>query len=364
MTDEQLRFRIALSLLDGIGDMTARTLVSYCGGVEQIFKTPKSKLLKIPGIGPKLAEKVSSFSQWKEVERETEFIRKKNIHTWFYLDKNYPSRLRELPDSPALLFGTGKMNPENKKVVAIVGTRKATDYGVSFTKNLVEGLQSQNILIVSGLAYGIDVAAHKAAINCGLETIAVVAHGLNQIYPKVHTNIARQMAEHGGIISDYHSQSKMRPENFPARNRIIAGLCDAIVVVESSQKGGALITAAVADSYNRDVFAVPGPVGSPQSVGCNLLIKRMKASLIESAEDLLNAMNWGAVSKNEQPKLLIDLTADEQKVADLLKRDTPTHIDTLVTSLQWTSTRIAATLLEMEFKGALRSLPGSMYKLV
>ena len=289
---DNLVYKIALTQIPGVGDVLTRNLVSYCGGVEEVFKQKKSRLLQIPGIGEMLANNIVQFKNFKPAETEIKFIEKHGIKCMFYLDKEYPNRLKNYTDAPVMLYSLGNTNYDNEKIVGIVGTRKASDYGKSFTEELVETLVPTGALIISGLALGIDGAAHRSALKHHLSTVGVMAHGLDRIYPAAHKNIAKQMLENGGLLTEFTSGTIPDRENFPKRNRIVAGMCDALVVVESKRGGGSLITATIANSYNKDVFAFPGNAGEVLAEGCNGLIKRNRAALIENAEDLLFAMQW------------------------------------------------------------------------
>ena len=282
MNTETLKYQIALTLIPGVGDVLAKNLISYCGSAEEVFKQKKAQLFKIPDIGPVIAESIVKFNSFKRAEEEIKFIEKYKIQPLFYLDKTYPERLKQCYDSPPLLYYKGNVELNQTKILAIVGTRKASDYGKAITEEIISGLSQEGILIISGLAYGIDIYAHKAALKNNLNTIGVVGHGLDTIYPAIHKPVAEKMINQGGILTEFMSKTKMSPENFPARNRIVAGISDAVLIVEAAEKGGALITAEIANSYNRDVFAIPGRSIDTVSRGCNYLIKSNKAALVES----------------------------------------------------------------------------------
>lgn len=362
----ELVYQIALTQIPGVGDVLARNLVSYCGGVKQIFHQNKSRLLQIPGIGEKLAHSIARFSNFKHAEAEAEFIFKHNISTYFYLDTNYPNRLKQLNDSPVMLYGLGNMNLDADKVVAIVGTRRASDYGKTFTDELVSELKAVNALIVSGLALGIDVAAHRSALKHQLSTVGVMAHGLDRIYPHQHKNIASHMVEKGGLLTEFMSGTNPDRENFPKRNRIVAGLCDVLIVVETDIKGGAMITAEIANGYNKDVMAVPGRVNEQYSYGCNSLIKLNKASIVTQPHDVLELMRWDIVPKKRQQKQLYlhELTEQESAIVRFIGNKNRTGIDDIAFALQTDSGNLSLTLLELEFKGIIRHLPGKHYELI
>lgn len=375
--NNDLPYQIALTLIPNIGTATLQNLVTYCGSAEQVFSTSKAKLLKVPNVGE---ERARSIIESKNIvldiaEEELKFISDYNIQALFYTSPNYPKRLKECTDMPAILYYKGTADLNATKVLGIVGTRNITEYGKEIVKKIMEDLHGSNILIVSGLAYGVDVNAHKYSLETGLKTLGVLGHGLNQIYPKTHRSIAKRMLEQGGLLTEYTSIDKFHHSNFPERNRIIAGMCDAVAVVESATKGGAVITAHIANSYNRDVFAVPGKIDVKYSAGCNFLIKTFKAQLIENGKDILDAMLWDTENastcpaiksmkkKTEQKKLAIPLSESEQKIYNLLHENHELEIDKLASLCSLNTSILANTLLEMEMNELLISLPGKRYKL-
>lgn len=366
---QEFFYRVALTQIPEVGSALCKNLIAYCGSAEAIFSTPKSKLKKIPLVGEVRAEKIISAISEKKVfaiaETELAFIEKHKIQALFFTDKNYPQRLLHCEDTPAMLYYRGSADLNVSKIVAIVGTRKATDYGKEITRKIVKELAASGVLIISGMAYGIDGIAHQAALENSLQTIGVVAHGLNMIYPEKHKNLAKQAIEQGGLITEYTSQSVLHPSNFPNRNRIIAGMSDAVIVAESDVKGGAVITANIAQSYNRDVFAVPGRVGDKYSRGCNFLIKTYKANIIESGQDLLSNMNWNTDSKSakkQSRQLQLVLSGNEKTIYDLLHSGEKT-MDSLLAESGLSAGELSATLLEMEMNGLILGLPGKRYKL-
>jgi len=366
LSDSDLKYQLALSMIPGIGDISAKKLIAYCGGAEAVFKAKKQHLLKIPGLGDKAVKAIFSSNLMGEAEAEIAFMTEHNIKAHYFLDKSYPQRLLHCEDGPILLFTKGKMDINREKMIAIVGTRNATVKGKAFCEKLIEALAQHQPTIISGLAYGIDITAHKAALKHQLQTFAVLASGLNKVYPKTHFNTAQQLQENGGIISDYRSNSNMMPMHFAERNRIVAGMADAVIVIESSEKGGSLITADLANGYNRDVFAVPGRVDDSQSVGCNRLIKSNKAALLESAKDIEYIMGWEKKSKsnkNKQAQLFVDLNEDETKLIEILKEKESISIDELSLLAQFPISKTTAVLLNLEFSGIVQSLPGKMYQL-
>lgn len=363
---ESLIYQIALTRIPGIGDVLLRTLVGYCGGVEEVFKQKKSQLLRIPGIGERLASAIIASRNFGEAEKEAAFIEQHGIRPLFYLDERYPSRLRNLPDAPALLYALGNADLNAPRIVGIVGTRKASDYGKAATEAIVDVLKPTGAVIISGLALGIDVTAHRMALQNGLSTVGVLAHGLNRIYPPQHKNIARQMLEQGGLLTEFSSLSQPDRENFPKRNRIVAGLCDVLVVAETHVKGGAMITAEIANTYNKEIMAVPGRMNDHYSYGCNALIKLHKAAIITVPEDVLLYMGWNEqdVPVKSKSQCTLDLSSAEEELVQFIRARNRVSIDDIACSLDIESGALSLTLLDLEFKGILRQLPGKYYELV
>jgi len=364
--DEQLKFRIALTLIPGVGSVLAKNLVSYCGGVEDVFRRKKYQLEKIPGIGGEKAQAIVNHNVFERAEAEVSFIRKHGISTYFFLDAEYPTRLKNCDDAPVLLFYKGNADLNAVRMVAIVGTRLATPYGRLITEQLVAGFAKYEVTVVSGLALGIDIIAHKASLKQQVPTIGVLAHGLDRIYPSDHKPVAEKIVKHGGLLTEFPSKTIPDRENFPSRNRIVAGMTDATIVVESASKGGALITADIANSYNRDVFAIPGKVGDKYSEGCHELIRNNKAMLVESAEQVAELLNW-----NDQPaaqplqlKFFHELKDEEKVLVKLLQENGKQAIDNLMLQSKMPASRVSSVLLNLEFAGLLRSLPGKVYELI
>lgn len=368
MSAGEITYQIGLTLLEGIGDVLAKNLIAYCGSAEQLFRARKSHLERIPGIGPILAEKISSQKDiLKRAEEELKFIDNHGIQALFFTNEKYPRRLRQCHDSPVMLYYKGNADLNAEKVVAVVGTRTPTAYGRMQTEKLLAELAGTGILIVSGLAYGIDYTAHKCAYDHGMNTVGVMAHGLDRIYPPMHAHLADCMTRQGGLLTDFMSGTKPDKENFPERNRIVAGMCDALVVVESKRGGGSLITSTIANSYNKDVFAFPGRAGDVTSEGCNGLIKSNKAAMIESAADLLYMMNWNESEKkkpSQQIPLMLDLREDEQMVVDAFRSHEQLHIDELCYVTGYPVSKVSTILLGLEFSNLVKALPGKMFKLV
>ncbi len=368
MDQERLSF-LALHFVPGIGDYLVKQLVSYCGSANEIFNRPKGKLLKIPGIGEVTANSILNHKTFDLAEREFRKAEKENTQIIFFTDKNYPERLKTIEDAPSLLYLKGNPNLNSQKSVAIVGTRKATDYGKDQVEKIIHDLIPHHPLIISGLAYGIDIQAHKQALKTGLPTIGIMGSGIDVIYPAAHKETAKKMIEgNGGLITENHFGTKPDAHNFPARNRIIAGMCDALIVVEAAEKGGALITAEIANSYNKDVFAVPGALGETYSEGCNKLIKTNRANLFSSVKDLEYLMNWSAEENNSPPKQKLNLDhldANQKIVAELLmSKNGPLMIDELSHQSSISPGALASILLEMEFNNLVKALPGKRYQLV
>lgn len=362
--DKHLVEKIALTLIPRVGAILSRNLVSYCGSVSAVFEASKNDLLRVPSIGEEIVKFILDKSRyWDEAEKEAMRIQKHGIRTCFYLDKDYPQRLKNLEDAPILLYIKGEQaNLNAPRTIGIVGTRLPTDRGRSFTTQLVQDLAAYGATVVSGLAYGIDITAHRACIEANVPTLGCVGHGLGTMYPNEHAQTAKLMAEQGGgIVSEYFYETDIKREHFPMRNRVIAGLCDALVVVETDLKGGSIITANIANEYQRDVFALPGRPSDQFSRGCNLLIKSHRASLIESVADLAYTLRWDKPSQSIQTQLFVELTDAESKVMQFLRGHESLAFDQLLLRTEYSTSILSATLLDLEFKGMVKSLPGKRY---
>ncbi|MEJ6734949.1 MAG: DNA-processing protein DprA [Flavobacteriales bacterium] len=357
-----LIFQIGLTLIPGIGPITAKKLISHCGSVEAVFQEKKELLTKIPHIGPVLAKEIAQQSVLGRAEKEIDFMSKNNITATSYLDDNYPERLKNCVDSPIVLFSKGEFDWNQSKIISIVGTRNATSYGKSFCQSLVNDLSDYPVLIVSGLAYGIDVFAHKYSIENNVKTVAVLAHGLDRIYPTSHKNIATQMLQNGGLITEFLSETNLGRENFVRRNRIVAGISDATIVVESKKKGGAMITAKLANDYNRDVFAVPGKWNDVISSGCNHLIKTNQAHLCNSAQDIAYLLDWDKNQKNKTVRKEM-LNQLEKEVVVLFENTSELNIDQIKDSINLSFGQLAVVLTDLELKNVLHSSPGKIFSL-
>jgi len=362
---EDLLYQIAITLIPGIGDVLGKKLIAYCGSPEAVFQQRKSSLMKIPGIGEFFASAVIRQNVFGQAEAEIRFMEDNAICPLFYLDPLYPLRLKQCPDSPLMLYSKGPAQLNANRILGVIGTRKATSYGKDRCAELIAGLAPHNVSIVSGLAYGIDICAHRYCLKNNLPTIAVLAHGMDILYPPLHRTTARMIAECGALLSDYPSGTHPDKENFPKRNRIVAGLCDGIVVVESASDGGSMITADIANSYSRDVFAFPGRTEDVFSAGCNRLIKQNKAALVEDAGDILRMMGWEEQKKKapRQQSLFIELKPEEEAIVEVMKDKGNVHIDEISALAAIPVFRISALLLDLEFSGVLKSLPGKMYRL-
>jgi len=357
---------IAITFLKNIGATLGKVMVSHLGSAEAVFNSSPAKLLTIPGVGEKTIRELNFTEALQKAEAELKFVEKNNIDVLFYTDPRYPKRLKNCFDAPALLYSKGVADLNARKIVSIVGTRNATDYGRELCEQLVAELQQYDVLIVSGLAHGIDVIAHKECLKQNISTVGVLGTGLYKMYPAANKYTAEKMLERGGLLTEYPSGVPAGPANFPARNRIVAGMADATVVIEASIKGGALITAEIANSYNRDVFAFPGRLNDTYSEGCNFLIRNNKASLLSCMADLAYAMGWERpddAKPVEQFLLPLDLSDDERTIFYILQQNNaPIAIDDLTIKTNMPMSQLAMNLLNIEMQGFIRSLPGKMYK--
>lgn len=366
MNDQELFYLLALLKIDGVGDIMARKLLNSCGDAASVFKAKNTQLAGIDGVGTILLKNLKDKSVFEKAEIEMNFIKNNKINTSFYLDESYPERLKHCFDAPVLIFTAGNIDFSNKKIISIVGTRQITSYGTEFCKKLIEDLAPLNPVIVSGFAYGVDIVAHQAAMHFGLQTIGVLAHGLNQIYPRTHKKYMAKMEENGGFITEFWSNSTPDKEKFVRRNRIVAGMTEATIVIESADKGGSLITANMANEYNRDVFAVPGRVTDKYSQGCNNLIKTQKANVLTDAADLIYMLNWDIENKAPgiQKQLFIYLDSDEQKIYDFLLKNGKELLDIIALKCDFPIFKMSGILLNMELKGIIRPLPGKLFEII
>ena len=363
-------YEVALGMASGIGGVTARQLLAYCGTAEEIFKS--TKLLKIDGIGEKTIASLKNKELLQKAEKEIENAQKQNISILFYTHKNFPQRLKQIYDTPVVLYYNGNADLNTEKIISIVGTRKATDYGKQFIESFLNDIQKYNPLVVSGLAYGIDVMTHKECLNLGIQTIGVMANGLDIVYPAVHKPIAQKMLTCGGLLCESALGVKPDAPRFPARNRIIAGMSDATIVVEAMEKGGALITAELANDYNKEVFALAGNFNAASSAGCHKIIKENKAHLITNANDLIQFLNWDIEKKEAKTyqnfqKIKVDsfdISAEEIEILQLIVEKKEVHTDMLAFTLDIPNGMLSMLLLNLEMKNIIETLPGKKYKIV
>ena len=370
MNDTELLCLLALLKVEGVGDIVAKKLINHCETAENIFQLKASKLTSIDGIGQNLIRNLKDKSVFVKAAAELQYIKSNQIKVCFYQDDDYPERLKHCVDGPVLLFYSGTINWNTRKIISIVGTRQITSYGAEFCRKLIADLAALNPIIVSGFAYGVDIVAHQAAMDNNLQTIGVLAHGLNQIYPKSHKRYISKMEQNGGFMTEFWSNSNPEKENFVKRNRIVAGIAEATIVIESAEKGGSLITATMANDYNRDVFAVPGRTSDKLSQGCNNLIKTQRAHLLTSAADVLYILNWEIASQDHndnkviQKQLFISLDQDEQKIYDYLQQNGKQLLDVIAIACDFPIFKTAAILLNMELKGVIRPLPGKLFEAI
>jgi len=365
MNTTELFHVLALLRVEGVGDIVAKKLINHCGSAAEVFKAKPSQFKAIDGIGDVLQRKLKDKKAFEKAEQEMRYLESEQVSILYYQNEAYPDRLKHCIDGPVLLFGTGNFEFQHRKLISIVGTRQVTSYGTAFTRNLVEELALFNPIIVSGFAYGVDIVAHQAAMDHDLQTIGVLAHGLNQIYPKVHKKYVAKMEQNGGFLTEFWSTSNPDKENFVRRNRIVAGMSEATIVIESAEKGGSIITATIANDYNRDVFAVPGRTTDKYSQGCNDLIKTQRAHLLTSAADLVYALNWEletVAAKPIQRQLFVSLDSEEQQVYDYLLKNGKQLLDIIALDCGFPIFKISSVLLNMELKGVIRPLPGKLFE--
>ncbi len=364
--ESDLLYKIAISLIPKVGPVTAKALIAYVGSIEGVFKESLPALRKIPGISEQLAKQIANKSNLEAAEKEIAFIERYKIDAIFYTEKNYPERLRLCNDSPLIIYKKGNGSLIHENVISIIGTRNASSYGTIFCEKLIGELAELGYspVIVSGLAYGIDICAHKAALKYKLPTVAVLAHGLSQIYPTAHKKVAEEMLENGALITEFRHDTKAFRGNFISRNRIVAGFSEATIVIESAEKGGALITAEMANGYSREVFALPGRITDKYSQGCNQLIQQHKAQILCSATNIVEALNWDMKPKKAvQRKLFVKLSKEESMLVESMKNGEST-IDELARATSLTISKISSSLLTLEFQGLVKCLPGKKYTLI
>ena len=367
MTTDELIAVLRLQSIPNIGDVTAKKLISHCGSPTAVFDDKLQNLLKIDGIGSFTIKGLHDAEHREAAENELRYIQDHNISYSYFTDSMYPRYLKHCVDSPLIMFKKGNIAFEDHKIISIVGTRNITSYGTSFCERLIEDLAPLNPIIISGFAYGVDICAQKTAIKHGLQTIGCLAHGLNQIYPKAHSKYVADVEKNGGFFTEFWSTSNPDRENFLKRNRIIAGMSEATIVVESAEKGGSLVTADIANSYNRDVFAVPGRAQDKFSSGCNTLIKQQKAHMITSAADLIYLLNWELENKEDKPiqkQLFVELDEIEKSIYSYLQKEGKQVLDSIALDCKLPIFKVSSTLLNMEMKGVIRPLPGKLFEVI
>jgi DNA processing protein len=367
MTTDELIAVLRLQNIPNIGDVTAKKLISHCGSPTAVFSDALKNLLKIDGIGTLTIRGLHDAEHLEAAEKEVQYILDHEIAYTYFKDNEYPRFLKHCIDSPLILFKKGNIDLEERKIISIVGTRNITSYGMAFCEQLIEDLAALDPIIVSGFAYGVDICAQKTALKHRLQTIGCLAHGLNQIYPKVHSKYVLEVEKNGGFMTEFWSSSNPDRENFLKRNRIIAGMSEATVVVESAEKGGSLVTADIANSYDREVFAVPGRAQDKYSSGCNNLIKQQKAHMITSAADLIYLLNWDLEQKETkaiQQQLFVELDNIEKTIYTYLQKEGKQILDTIALDCQLPIFKVSSTLLNMEMKGVIRPLPGKLFEVV
>ena len=363
MSNQKL-YEIALTLVSGIGDVNGKKLVAYCGGAQAVFCESRKALAKISGVTDNIVNNICSKDVMHRAEEEMSFVENNGIRPLFYLDADYPKRLHLCHDSPMMLYYKGNADLNMAKVVGVVGTRNITDYGRYTVEKIIEDLSSDNVLVVSGLAYGVDAAAHRVALKYNLATVGVLGHGMQTVYPAENRKLSINMLEKGGLLTECVSGTQPDRENFHKRNRIVAGMSDCLIVVESAIKGGAMITAEIANSYDREVFAVPGRVGDIYSEGCNSLIRANKASLLTGAADVRYVMRWDVDTKvvAKQMRMFRDFSEEEKIVMDVFEKSNVIHLDDIIVGTDLTPSKIASILLSLEFDGIVTALPGKRYQ--
>lgn len=355
--------KIALTLIKNVGHVTAKALITHFGSPEKVFKANRAQLMEVPGVGVLTAQEILRKEAFREAEKQLELIFRHQVEVLFYTDQAYPERLRHCADAPVLLYFKGNADLNKPRMISVVGTRRATEYGRNLCKQLALSLAPYEVTIVSGMAYGIDIAAHRESLNADVTTVGVLAHGLDRVYPHAHFGVAGKMLHNGGLVTEFPLFSTPERENFPRRNRIIAGMSDATIVVEAAEKGGALITADIANSYSRDVYAFPGRTTDSGSAGCNMLIKTNQAGLICNAEDLIHNLGWQPYKPTTaiQHQLPVGLLPDEQKLISYLSKG-PQSIDYLALNMGVPQSQIALILLNLEMNGLIAALPGKRYE--
>lgn len=366
MDEQEIIYRLALQRVQGIGSIRYKNLLRYFGSATAVFRNTDYQLQTIENIGTVHLNAIRNFNRLIQAEQEYKFLRKNDVRILFFDQDDYPAKLKRAIDSPPVLFYKGTDDIHNTRVLAVIGTRNNSDYGRKACEKIIEQVAPANPLIVSGLAYGIDALAHRLALQNNLATIGVMATGIDKIYPGQHRNMATDMMLRGGVLTEFWSGTSPDRENFPLRNRIVAGMVDAVIVIETASKGGSIITTNLADSYNRDVFCVPGRIDDKKSAGCNDLIKSLKAKIITHGQDVLDDLNWldNVMMATQQRKMFVELSDAEKRLYETLQSAKSWHIDELFNQTSLSMSQLATLLLQLEMLGMAQSLPGKRYQAV
>ena len=365
MQHTNLQYQIALTLLNGIGPKRARHLIASCGGLNNVMENSFKELHLQSGLSISLLRATKRKEALEQAETHALYLQKNDIKSHFYLESSFSRRLKQCDDAPLLLFSKGTFDLNASRIISVVGTRNATDYGKKLCEELIDGIKGKDIIVASGLAYGIDIYVHRLCVQHGVPTIGVLGHGLDRIYPMAHRRTAMEMCENGGLLTEFLPQTNPDRENFPMRNRIVAGMCDATLVVESKKSGGSLITADLAFDYQRDVFAYPGNIHQAFSEGCNLLIQNQKAHLIRNSEDFLRIMDWtdANLTTEIQKPLFASYSPEEQNILNYLQTKGEQHVDYIAADQKQSPGKLNFLLLQLEMQGALKCLPGNRYRI-
>lgn len=364
MKEEELLSVLRLQATPNVGDIISKKLISIVGSADEIFRQKRTTIEKINGIGNNITSQLFKDENLRLAETELKYILENNVEYSYFLSKDYPKNLQQCIDAPILIFKDGNLNVNSDRIISIVGTRNITNYGRSFIKKLINELKEYNPIIVSGFAYGCDIEAHKSAMEHNLQTIAVLAHGLNETYPKTHKKYIHKVNKNGGFITEFWHNEKPVRENFLKRNRIVAGISQATIVIESAKKGGSLVTADIANSYNKDVFALSGRANDVYSKGCNNLIKNNQAHLLNTSTDIVKMLNWDmpSILPVKQQELFVNLNEMEQKIYDYLQQNGKQLLDVIAIDCNIPIYQLSSILVQMELKGVIKPLPGKMFE--
>ncbi len=367
MHSDDLYYLLALQKVKNIGDISAKKLLKHFGSAKAVFEAAKHNDINVMDVGTVMINSIKQFNDWQKVKQEIKYVENNHIKTISIFDDNYPYKLQHAPDGPILFFYKGQDVLSQDRLISIVGTRNITAYGKRMVAEIIEDLTPYKPVIISGLAYGVDVEAHLNALKNDLSTVGVLGHGFQRIYPAIHQKIADRMLEQGGLLTEFWHTDTIDRNNFLKRNRIVAGLSDATIIIESGEKGGSLVTADIANSYNRDVYAIPGRTSDTFSKGCNNLIKQNKAALLTCAQDLIEQLQWQLEkpkTKNPQLNLFVDLSKDEQLIFNFLQANGKTGLDEIALNLNMPISKTAQLLLQMELNNIVTGLPGKKFELI